>query len=264
MRFAGSKDLENLSKPLIIESADYYEEGIVKIKESIEQVANGAQIQAIVGGVPGVLDKKRETLLRAPNMPGWEKKPLLQDMKRMLGFTPHIYNDTDMACMGEAMFGAGKGHKLVAYVTVSTGVGGSLVYDHQIFPYSLGLEPGFQIINDNSLKTLEDIVGGDSLAEKFGIPSKEIAKHEYWQEVVRTVVIGLHNTIVHWSPDVLVLGGSQMKDITIDQIKDGLKQVARNYPEMPEIKAAELGDLNGLYGGLAFAKSNWGRLQKEQ
>jgi predicted NBD/HSP70 family sugar kinase len=62
----------------------------------------------------------------------------------------------------------------------------------------------------------------------------------------------LNNTIVHWSPQVVVLGGSMIigdPAIPVDRIEAKLREILR-YPKMPAIKKAALGDFGGMYGAM--------------
>src|SRR5438094_6194221 len=44
-----------------------------------------------------------------------------------------VENDANAAALGEALFGAGQGARVVCYFTVSTGIGGGVVVDGQVF-----------------------------------------------------------------------------------------------------------------------------------
>ena len=77
---------------------------------------------------------------------------------------------------------------------------------------------------------------------------------DFWEKVSRVLAVGLNNTIVHWSPDVVILGGSMMKKIGVpfDRVEAHLRQIIKIYPEIPPLKKSKLGDLGGLYGALAY------------
>jgi predicted NBD/HSP70 family sugar kinase len=48
--------------------------------------------------------------------------------------------------------------------SVSTGVGGAKIEDGKIDKHAIGFEPGKQIMDVNTKKTLEDIISGKALA----------------------------------------------------------------------------------------------------
>lgn len=53
--------------------------------------------------------------------------------------TIRIENDANVAALGEALHGAGRGYRHVFYVTVGSGIGGGMVVDGQIYH---GAKPG--------------------------------------------------------------------------------------------------------------------------
>ena len=69
--------------------------------------------------------------------------------------------------------------------------------------------------------------------------------------------MGVHNTILHWAPDVVVLGGSMFNDtgISVDRVRAHLADITKKIPTLPELKHGALGDIGGLWGGLALLKT---------
>jgi hypothetical protein len=53
-----------------------------------------------------------------------------------------------------------------------------------------------------------------------------------------------------------VLGGGMMQssEISVEILKSNLKKILKIFTTHPEIKKAELGDLGGLHGALAYLK----------
>ncbi|MDA8611496.1 ROK family protein [Candidatus Pacebacteria bacterium] len=243
----------NIADAIIIKTPDTYIDSIAEIEAIVKQLADGEQVNHLIGGIAGVLAKDGSKLLVSPNLRDWEKKPLMNDLKRITGAdNVVIKNDTDMTGLGEAVYGAGRDASIVAYMTFSTGIGGSLIVDEKVAPYSFGFEPGFQIINDETYKQLRD-VSGSALKKNFGGKLFRDIKGELTRkEIMKTVIAGINNTIAYWSPDVVVLGGGMTESFVIEDIKEELEKIAVRFPELPEIKFAEIEDTNGLYGGLAY------------
>lgn len=95
------------------------------------------------------------------------------------------------------------------------------------------------------------------MAKRFGMSPKELGKeHEIWEELARNTAQGLHNTILHWSPEKVAIGGSMMNEIgiPIDSVRKYIQEMMRKFHVETEIVRSELGDLGGLYGGLALLK----------
>ena len=77
------------------------------------------------------------------------------------------------------------------------------------------------------------------------------------EEMEKVLAYGLYNTVLHWSPDIIVLGGSMMKKIgiPIDTVKKHLREIFRIMPDVSKIEKATLGDFGGLWGALAYIKN---------
>lgn len=252
MRFAEVLD-DKISEPFVVKTPDTYIDALAEISEIISKISKGRKINFLAGGVAGVLSKQGDRLLVSPNLKSWVGRPLKDDLARMSGAKVFIKNDTDMVALGEAKRGSGIGSRVVAYLTFSTGIGGSLVIANEILSYNFGFEPGFQIIGSQNKRSLHSVAGTE-LKEKYGLLFKDIKDQKIRDEVLRDVVAGIHNAIVFWSPDVVVLGGGMTESFVIEDIKNELSKFTLKFPELPEIKLSSLEDFGGLYGSLEFIK----------
>ena len=79
-------------------------------------------------GSAGPLDLKRGGLMKPTNIP-YEFVPLVEPISDELGLETRLLNDCSTAVMGERFFGAGKGVDNLAYITLSTGIGGGVYVD---------------------------------------------------------------------------------------------------------------------------------------
>ena len=262
-RIAGSPDLKSFTDPVIFETPEKYSDGIAKIKEVVQEISGGKKIKKIAGGIAGPVGRRKSSLIKAPNLSDWVYKPLQSDLEDCFKAKVLIENDAAMAGLGEANFGAGKGFRIVVYITVSTGCGGARIVNGEIDEYAIGFEPGHQIIDadytyfsDADGIYLNDIISGNGILKRTGKRPEEIEDETFWEKVTEALVYGLNNTIVHWSPDVLVLGGSiiNFNKIEIQNIEGKLKRLIKIYPELPLIKKGELVDSAGLYGAMAYLR----------
>lgn len=78
-----------------------------------------------------------------PNLPGWDHVPVVSIVESAFGRPTSIANDASAAALAESRFG-GWNASSIAYVTLSTGVGGGLVVDGTLFEGATGNggEPG--------------------------------------------------------------------------------------------------------------------------
>jgi glucokinase len=93
--------------------------------------------EAIVGvGIssPGPVDPWRGIVLQTPNMgPDFNEVPISAEVGRALDLPAFLDRDANVAALGEMAFGAARGCLDFIYLTVSTGVGGSIVSEGRIF-----------------------------------------------------------------------------------------------------------------------------------
>jgi predicted NBD/HSP70 family sugar kinase len=145
------------------------------------------------------------------------------------------------------------------YLTVSTGVNGVRVVDGKIDVSRQGFEIGGQYLSTSEPPiTLEELVSGSAIGSRYGMHPRDLGKdNPLWEELARMLAFGVHNTILHWSPDRVVIGGSMMNEIGISVpcIAEHVKTLMRKFPTVPEIVHSSLGDVGGLWGGMAYLKS---------
>jgi glucokinase len=92
----------------------------------------GAESSALAGAgvsAPGPLDAERGLLLGPPNLPRWQGTPVAPWLRDALGVPVRLENDANAGALAEWRFGAGRGRRSLAFLTMSTGVGAGLVVD---------------------------------------------------------------------------------------------------------------------------------------
>ncbi len=266
-RVALSHDGETFEEPRIVDTPKDFDTAITLLKNISFELTHGEKIDHAAGDVAGVFSRDCSVILKSPHLPGWNGKNIKYAIETALSTEASLANDAAVVGLGEAVYGGGKGYEIVAYITVSTGVGGVRIVNGKIDSSAMGFEPGHQIFDASGgfHKTtvggygldLEGYVSGSAITERYNQKPYEITDKAFWNEMARLLAYGLNNTIVHWSPDIVVLGGSMMKEIgiSVDEVKAHLGGILRIYPDLPHIVHSELGDIGGLYGALAFIKS---------
>jgi len=89
-------------------------------------------VKAIGVSVPGIAHAKTGKVW-APNIPGWEDYPLLEEIGRIAGLLP-VSIDSDRACciLGEIWQGNARGCRDAIYLAVGTGIGAGILIDGNI------------------------------------------------------------------------------------------------------------------------------------
>ena len=265
-RVAVSGDLASFVEPVIFDTLHSYKEGIVAIADAIKKLSGGGHITGACGGIRGQLSADHSGMAHDDVLTDWQSKALTHDLGAHIGAPVLLENDAALVGLGEAHFGAGKGFPIVAYHTVSTGMGGARIVHGKIDVNSMGFEPGHQTIDaDHTLcptcgtesVDLEDYISGSAIEARFHKKPYEIEqKDAVWDELAHWLAHGLKNTIVYWSPDVIVLGGSMIVGdprILLSDIQKHTAEVVGDLMLMPPpIKDALLGDGGGLYGAMVL------------
>lgn len=248
---------EFLTKP------DDYDATLKEFAETAEKLAGDKGITGAAGGIPGPLKANNTTIGTAPNLPGWHNKPFAKDAGKLLNVPFFLENDTATIGVGEATQGAGREYEIVVYLTVSTGVGGCRVVGGEIDESARGFEPGHQIVILDEVQCacggkghLEGLIGGAAMEKRYGKKPADIEDPEVWDTAAFHLAIGLNNVLMLWSPHIFVLGGSMMKDISIEKTAKYLDDMVAIYDEIPPIVPAELGPRGGFLGGLAILRSH--------
>jgi glucokinase len=257
-RIAGSRDLETFGDPIIVPTESVYDEGIARISEAALRIASGESIEGCVAGVRGILTRGKRSIYSDAKISAWAGKPLADDLESRLHTRVALENDTALVGLGEAVHGAGARASIVAYITVSTGVGGARIVNGVIDRAAIGFEIGHQYLSIIPPVELEDMVSGSAVQTMHGIPPQSLSEDaREWETLAVTLAYGLYNTTLHWSPDRFVLGGSMFNKIGIhiERTRATLKTLLARFPESPDLVHARLGDVGGLWGGVVYLRN---------
>lgn len=254
-RLSSSISYPNLGGVVVFDTLKNFDDEIKEIASRAGVILSGEKPDGIVVGIAGVFDEKKETLLTSPNLKEWEGAPIKKKFEEVFGAPILLENDAALAGLGEAVLGAGIGSEIVAYITVGTGVGGARIVDGKIDKRRFGFEPGHQIL-DAEGRDLEYYVSGRSVGVRYGKKPGEIIDKKVWDEVEGWLAVGVHNSILHWSPDVVILGGSMVlkePGISVSGVSEKLGKILKTFKVGPKIAVASLGDSVGLYGALVLS-----------
>jgi glucokinase len=247
-------------------------------------VPPGADLIGVGVGAPGPLDPFAGVVLSPPNLPGWQNIPLRAMLAERIGLPIELGNDANAAALGEWMFGAGRGHANLAYITISTGIGGGVIADGRLLLGALGSagEVGIQIVDHTTLAFWEDLASGTGLAiaaaeamtaepasllHSFAAPdtvtAADVARaadagdalaRRLMEREGDLIGVGVVNVLHMFAPEIVLLGGSVMthNPALLDRARSLARQRAYAiYHETP-IELAALGDRVGVLGAAAL------------
>jgi glucokinase len=122
-----------LKETLLLEKRKGSEVGSL-IKDQVKKFLNTEnKIESIGISVPGISYSKTGKVW-APNIPGWDNYPLLDEIKEITNDKINITIDSDRACyiLGEVWQGAAKGCKDAIFLAVGTGIGAGILVNGEI------------------------------------------------------------------------------------------------------------------------------------
>ncbi|MEL6980942.1 MAG: ROK family protein [Actinomycetota bacterium] len=234
--------------------------------------------ERLVVGVPGLVDHEDERLVHAPNLPpGWVDHLNHDWLSARTGLSVAMANDADLAAVGESSFGAGRDHRDVVYVTISTGVGAGLVVADRLVRGALsGGELGHTIIDHRAARagepgTVEELGSGTAMGRRAGdagleergraladlVRSGDPMATAIWNSAIEAVAIGLSNLAWIVAPGIVVIGGGvgMNGDLVLPIIRDGLGRFGPAEVPPIEVANAALGDDAALAGAARWWKA---------
>lgn len=110
-----------------------------QIAEALPGLVQATGGTAIGVGFGGPVDFRSGDIACSHQIAGWSGFSMGSWLEKMTGLPVAVDNDANVATLGEAELGAGRGANPVFYVTLGSGVGGGLVVDGSIYH---GATPG--------------------------------------------------------------------------------------------------------------------------
>lgn len=257
------------------------------ISDTLPQLTSNG-VDGIGVGFGGPVDWMTGKICRSHQVEGWSEFDIKGWLEQMTRVPVTADNDANVAALGEAMHGAGRGRNPVFYVTLGSGVGGGLVVGGQIYH---GAKPGESEIGhvrlDRKGTIVEERCSGwavdrrireicrcapDSvLAELTRGMSRGEARHlggalekeDPWakqllDEVAQDLAFALSHVVHLFHPEVIVLGGG------LSNIGEPLRQAVASaltphcmeaFQPGPAVVLAGLGEDAVPVGALTLAAS---------
>lgn len=238
------------------------------IKEMLAE--NNCEIVAVGIGCPSPLDIEKGLVMSPSNLRDWDRFPIVKIFQDEFGVPVVLENDANAAALGEYVYGAGRGYQNIVYITISTGIGGGIILNGEIFrgvaagAGELGhtiVQPDGIRCNCGSVGCLETVSAGVHIARRAqerlaaGEPSlmremvsgiNEVSAKtvidavrkndqlavEIWDETCRFLAIGIGNIITILAPEAVVIGGgvAEAGDLLFEPLRRLLPQFVSMIP----------------------------------
>jgi len=220
-------------------------------------------------GFGGPVDFPFQTVTLSTHVEGWSKYPLVANVERLIGAPAVMDNDANVAALGESVYGAGRGVNPLFYMTLSTGIGGGIVIDGQIYRGAdsfageighLNVLPEGPECLCGSRGCLERMCCGLWLERDYGRPAEQLlTEPDFVKRYVVNLARGLKAAIMLLNPARVVIGGgiSKAGDRLFGPLREELdRQMTAWSRARREVVAAQYPDDCVLYGALALANQH--------
>jgi glucokinase len=198
------------------------------IAERVDAARQQAAVTALGVAVPGIYRAERGSVW-APNIPGWDDYPLLDELQQAVGADVAVTIDSDRAAcvLGESWRGAAQGSRNAIFVAVGTGIGVGLLVDGRVLRGygDIAGAAGWMAVRQPHRREyvdcgcLEYHASGPGLlkvaGEQFPTTADLFAAYDAGDRIARGVVddaVGLWgmmaaNLVSLFNPEIIVFGG---------------------------------------------------------
>lgn len=213
-------------------------------------------------GVPGPVNKNSGKVYDCPNLPGWKNIEVKKIFSEKMGVQIEVENDARVAGLAEARIGAAKDHDNAFYVTVSTGIGGAIIIDGEIFHGAIGAAGEFGQMKMLDGSIFESHFSGPAIEKKFGVRTEMIpdlikrndpGAQKALDHLVNGIGTYLANITTLLNPNIIVIGGgvSNIGDLLIKPVEKIIRQRGFSISaKHVSVVQAGLGSDSGAYGAL--------------
>ncbi len=223
-------------------------------------------IQAVGIGFGGPVNFKTQSVVLSTHVGGWEGFDLVATVRDTFGAPTLMDNDANVGALGEGLHGAGRGHRPLFYMTLSTGIGGGILTENGVYrgADSYAGEIGHLTIRPDGPDCLcgangcfERMCCGLWLERDHGRPAEILlADPAFVRDYVVNLSLGLKSAIMLLNPSRIVIGGGITKagDSLFVPLRQELGRRITSWSRARvDVVPAELGDDSVLHGAYELA-----------
>src|SRR5580700_5449970 len=218
-------------------------------------------------GFGGPVDFARQRIALSTHADGWRDFPLVERISEMFRVRHVVVdNDANAGALGEAMYGAGRRHLPLFYMTLSTGIGGGIVLadafgDSRVYrgADSWAGEIGHLTIRPDGPECLcgargclERMCSGLWLERDHGKPAHLLFDDpDFITSYIVDLAMGLKAAIMLLNPARIVIGGGIAKagEKLFEPLRAELRRQVTHWSRARlDVVPAELGDDSVLWG----------------
>ncbi|MCE3199540.1 ROK family protein [Paenibacillus sonchi] len=240
--------------------------------------AHKGEIHTVVAGLAGLHDAAG-TIITWPNRPAWNGFPFREAFTSATSKPIILFDDANLAAMGEYRFGLAHPVSPLLYVVVGTGIGSALVLQGDVYEGARGAsgELGHITVDPNGepcpcggFGCLQLYASGraiERMAAAKGLPITKAsdvfrmaaqgneAARRIIQDSIRLLAIGIANAVRLLDPVSVVVGGGMVSRFPEEYrcLEKAVQQFLGTLPQKNiQVSLSVLGDDAALWGGLAY------------
>lgn len=248
------------------------------------------KIAAVGIGFGGPVNWKTGKIATSFHIEGWSDFNLAEWLEPIVEAPVFVENDANTAALGESIHGAGKGYKIVLYITIGSGVGGGLIINNKIYHGAIPgeVEIGHLQMNRSGdtfqslcsgwavdekirkivakepdgvlAKLVGDNTSGEAIFLKKALEENDSKAWNIYNETFDDLAFGISHAIHLFHPEIVILGGgfSLLGKILKESIEKKLPAyLMKTFHPGPIIGLATLEELSVPVGGILLAHQNF-------
>lgn len=273
-------------------------EGATGIRKLIEETVHKNYNQKIAGvgiGFGGPVNWQTGQIATSFHVEGWSDFNFVKWLEPIAEAPVFLENDANVAALGEALNGAGKGYDLVLYITIGSGIGGGLVINNEIYHGAIPGEVEIGHLQMNrSGESFQSLCSGWGIDERIrklvvthpsGILAKLVADQtsgearflksaldqndsfawQLYEEIIDDLAFGISHAIHLFHPEIVIIGGgfSLIGESLQDRLHNKIPAyLMKAFHPGPVIRLAKLKEETVPVGALLLAAQHFNKEKK--
>ncbi len=257
-----------------------YEETLASLLSAAEALFC-REVVAIGVSCGGPLSSKQGLILSPPNLPGWDRVPIVALLEAKFHRPAFLKNDADACAIAEWKWGNARGYDNAVFLTFGTGMGAGLILNGR--PYSGACDMAGEVghirlyegghIGYGKAGSFEGYCSGGGIAQYGRGSAKELAEAArngdaealaIFRKVGEDLGKGLAYLIDILNPEAIVIGSiyTRARDLLDESMYAVLRQEVLSYSlDAVKILPAGLGESIGDMAALSVAFSGYSERQ---
>jgi glucokinase len=283
------KDEEFLNKTTIPTPKEGWRSVLDSIISTIKTLERlHPEVSEVGVGIPGTHDRARTEVLFAPNIHGFTNVPVVEYLSKRLDRPVGLENDANAAALAEGILGSARYASSSMFITISTGIGGSIIVDGQLWRGFHGIAgeighmirvPGGPIPPSGTPGALEAVASGTAIERDatfaFRKPTSTAEVFRMAQEGNKTAEHIVHTAMRYLGmaiadvqklldPEIFVIGGgvASVGEYFYNHVQNYAREYAKGFSDVTVVPA-HFGVDAGVIGAAIAARHMTAQRQTE-